>query len=106
MVWLANFFLGLATSVLSYFGAHFAKKTVFAAAAVSAALALTTAFIFLLKGLLLGLTYTIPAWAVEGFAMLLPSNVAICLGAIVSARVGRWIYDYHMETLRLVSYIT
>lgn len=106
MIWLGNLFVGLVSAVLSYVGAHLAKKTVFALAAVAAALSLTAAFVFVIKGLLAGMSLVLPDWAVVGAAMFLPSNTALCISALISARVARWIYDYHMETLRLVSYIT
>lgn len=105
MVWLANFFVQLAGSVLTWFGLQLSKKTVFATAAVSAFLALTSAMVLAVKGLAVGIIYAIPAWA-GSIGMLLPSNLAVCIGALVSARVAVWIYRYHVETLKLVSYIT
>jgi len=102
----ANFFLSLVGALASFFGLSLAKKTMFATAAVAASLALTAAFILVIKGLTVGIVATLPAWAQTGAGLFIPGNTAACIGALISARVGRWIYDYHMETLKLVSYIT
>lgn len=106
MIWLANIFLGLVQSLLTILGVSLAKKAVYAATAAAALLALTTAFIAVVKALLYGIVATLPAWAATGAALLLPSNLSACISAILAAKIARWIYDYHVETLKLVSYIT
>lgn len=106
MVWLANFFVSLVGSVVGYFGQSLAKKTLFATAAIAAFLALTTAFVLVVKALLVGIVYVLPPWAASVAGLMLPSNFSVCISALISARVARWIYEYHVETLKLISYIT
>lgn len=106
MVWLANFFLGLVQSLLAILGLSLAKKAVYAATAAAALLALTTAFILAVKALFTGIVFVLPAWAQVGAGLFLPSNLPACIGALISARIARWIYDYHVATLKLVSSIT
>lgn len=106
MVWLANFFVSLAAGIITYFGKEVSKKTLFATAAVAAFVALTVAFVVAVKALAVGVVYALPAWAGPYIGMLLPTNLAVCLGALISARLALAIYRYHVETLKLVSYIT
>jgi len=106
MVWLANFFVSLAGSILGYFGQALTKKTLFATAAVAAFVSLTTAFVLVVKALLVGIVYVLPPWAASVAGLILPSNFSVCISALISARIARWIYDYHVQTLKLVSYIT
>lgn len=106
MVWLANILLAVVGSAASFFGLQLAKKTAFAAAAVAAFLALTGAFVVAAKAILAGLVVALPAEFLGTAAAFLPDNLAACIGAMIGVRVARWIYDYHVETLRLVSFIT
>lgn len=105
MVWLANIFANLFGSLAGLFGAQLAKRTIFAGAAISAALALTVAFTLAVQGLLGGIVYVLPAIFQPAFYVL-QSNLAPCLSAIVAAKIGRAIYEYHMNTLRLVASIS
>ncbi len=106
MVWIGNLLVTLITQALAFFGINLAKKTVFALAALSAMLALTAAFVVASKALLMGAIAVLPAWAHTGAAMIVPPNLSAVIGAYFGARVGRWIYDYHMAGLKIVSYIT
>lgn len=105
MVWLANIFANLFGSLAGIFGVQLAKRTLFAGAAISAALALTMAFTLAIEGLLGGIAYALPTMLQPAFYVL-PSNLAPCLSAIVAAKIGKAIYEYHMNTLRLVASIS
>ena len=101
LVWFAN----LVVTIAGYFFASLSKKVAFGAAAIAAALALTTIMALAIKALLVGIVYTLPDWAAAGAAFL-PSNLAICLSSIIGAKMARFAYDYNMQTLKMVSYIT
>jgi hypothetical protein len=105
MIWLGNLLVSLVASIVAYLGLSLSKKTLFATAAITGFIALTTAFIAVVKGLMVAIQYSMPSWIAPGFYVL-PSNVAACLGAYVAARIARSIYNYHVETLKLASYIT
>jgi len=106
MIWLGNLFVGLVTSVVSWFGLQLAKKTVFATAAVAAFLALTAACVIALKAAAIGIVYALPGFMAPSIGMLLPPNLTACIGALMSAKTAVMIYRYHVENLKLVSYIT
>lgn len=106
MVWLGNLLVSLVTSIVTYFGAKLSQKTIFATAAVTAFAAITAAFVVAIKALAVGLVYSLPSFMAPTIGMLLPSNLAVCIGAIVGAKLAVAIYQYHLENLKLVSYIT
>lgn len=106
MIWLGNLFVALVTSIVSWFGLQLAKKTVFATAAVAAFLALTGALVIALKAAAVGIVYAMPGFMVSAVGMLLPGNLAACIGALMSAKTAVLIYRYHVENLKLVSHIT
>lgn len=106
MIWLGNLFVTLVTNLVSYIGLQLSKKTLFATAAVAAFLALTSACIVVIKAAAVGILYALPGWMSVGVGMLLPSNMAACIGALMSAKTAVLIYRYHVENLKIVSYIT
>lgn len=106
MVWLANAILAIVASAVSFFGLQLSKKTVFAATAIATLLAFTTAFVVVVRGLLGAIVWIMPTWAAQGFSMFMPTNLSVCIGALMTAKTARWIYDYHITGLKLVSYIT
>jgi len=106
VIWLGNLLLTFVTQVISYFGLRLGQKTLFATAAVAAFAALTAACILAIKALAVGIVYALPPWAAPGIGMLIPGNMAACIGAIVGARTAVAIYRYHVEGLKLASYIT
>ena len=102
----ATLVVSLFGSIASFFGLQMAKKTLFATAAIAAGLILTLAMFAFIKGLLGGIAYAFPSWAGGWFAAIIPSNAAACIGAILAAKMARFVYDYNMENIKLASYIT
>jgi hypothetical protein len=105
-VWLANVILGLVTSAASFFGLQLSKKVLFAATAIASFLSLTATFVAVVHGLLAGISHTMPSAMANAFALFMPDNLSACISAVFAAKVARWIYDYHVETLKIASYIT
>lgn len=97
--------IGLIAGIASFFASAILKKTVFTLAVVAGALALTTAFVGVLKGLANGIEASLPAWAV-GVGYFIPDNAAVCFSAIVAAVIARWIYDYHMGVLKMAATVS
>lgn len=106
MIWLGNLLVSLVASVVTYVGARLSQKTIFATAAVAAFAAITGAFVIAIKAIAVGIVYALPSWMAGPVGMILPTNLAACIGAIVGAKMAVAIYQYHLENLKLVSYIT
>jgi len=102
----ATLVVSLFGSIASFFGLQMAKKTLFAAAAIAAGLVLTLAMFAFIKGLLSGIVYAFPSGVGGWFAAIIPSNAAVCIGAVLAAKMARFIYDYNMENLKIASSIS
>ena len=107
MAWLGGLLVSLFGSVLTYFAERLTKKTALIVTALAVFLGLTTAFVFAVKALLLaGMVYGLPGWLGSAAGAIVPSNLPACVAAYVAARLVRWVYDYHVQTLKIASYIT
>lgn len=106
MLWLGNVLVTLFGSLASFFAAYVSKKVALTAAALASFAALTAAFAAAVKALITTIIWTLPDWAAAGAGLFLPPNLAACLGALFAARVARWIYEYHVQNLKIASYIT
>lgn len=102
----ATLVVSLFGSIASFFGLQMAKKTLFATAAIAAGLILTLAMFAFIKGLLAGIIYTFPPGVGGWFAAVIPTNAISCIGAVLAAKMARFVYDYNMENIKLASYIT
>ncbi len=105
MVWFANWVLGLVTTIVGWLGLHLSKKTMFATAAIAAFVSITAAMIVAVKALAMGIIYALPPWA-GTIGMLIPTNAALCIGALVSAKGAVFVYRYHLETVKLAAWVT
>lgn len=103
----ATLVASLFASLASFFGLQMAKKTLFATAAIASGLVLTLAMFAAIKGLLhAGIIYAFPSWSHGWFVAVIPSNAIACAGAIIAAKMARFVYDYNMENIKIASYIT
>lgn len=93
-------------SLAAFFAQWMAKKTAMATAAVAVSLALTVAMAASLKALLIGFTAVLPSWMATGFDAIIPGNFPVMVAAVIAAKMGRFIYDWNMENLKIISYIT
>lgn len=101
-----TFLQGLFGSLAGFFGQWMAKKTALATAAVAVSITLTLALAATLKGLMIGFTAILPDWMATGFDAVIPGNFPVMVAAVISAKVARFIYDWNMENLKIISYIT
>lgn len=91
------FLSGLITSALAglldFFVKRFSVKAGIAAAFLVLVLALTAAFIVALNLAISSASHAMPAFLTDGFGLFMPSNTIVCLTAMFSAQVARFIFD-------------
>lgn len=100
------FLAGIFSSLVTWFGQWFSKKVAMAAAASATFIALTVAMWAAMAAFISGLAYSMPDWLSAGIAQVIPANLAPCVSALVAARVARAVYEWHVENLKIMSYIT
>lgn len=98
------FLASLLGSLAGFFGQWMTKKAAVGAAALSALAALTLGFWVALKGLMAGVLVVAPSFC--EMSWLIPSNAAACVAVAVSATIVRAVYDWHVENIKVLSYIT
>lgn len=91
----------LFTVFVNFFVTFLTKRLAFNAAAVAVFLSLTTAFIFALRGLFLGISYAMPNEIVIAISWFMPSNASACIAAYLSAMTARYIYDVNQKVFSL-----
>ena len=99
--WLGSAFTGLT----AWFGAWLSAKAAMVAAALTALAAVWLAFAAGIVGAVTALQVALPAWAAPG-VMFLPSNLAVCISALITAKLARMVFIYQRETIKIISYIT
>ena len=91
-------------SIAGFFGLSLAKRSVFAAATIAASSALLLTFALVIKNSISALVYVLPDWAAGG-AMFLPSNLPLCVSAIITAKLAFLFYQYNLTNLKIISTI-
>lgn len=64
--------------------------------------ALTTAFVFLIRGLMASIETSLPSEVTAFASAVLPSNLSVCIGVLVSAQIARWAYDKNIEVAKML----
>lgn len=100
------FLTGLFSSLATWFGQWFTKKVAMVAAAGATFVALTLAFWGVMVAAIAALSYSMPSWLSSGIGQVIPGNLSACVSALVAARLARAVYDWHVENLKIMSYIT
>ena len=93
------------SAIAGFFATWLSKKAALASAAIAVFAGLFVTFATVVAGLASSLTVTLPTWAASG-VLFLPDNLPVCISALISAKLARLAYSYHVEMLKVVSYIT
>jgi len=98
------FLAALLGSLAGFFGQWMTKKAALGTAALAALAALSVGFWAALKGMMIGVLVAAPSLC--ELSWLVPNNTAACVAAMISATIVRAIYDWHVENIKVLSYIT
>jgi len=90
---LSGLFTSALAGLLDFFVKRFSVKVGVAASFLVVILGLTAAFILALNAAISSASHVMPAFLTEGFGMFMPSNTIVCLTAMFSAQVARFIFD-------------
>lgn len=96
---LTTLFGGVVTSVLSNITGRTAKTLAFVALVVS----LTVGLVATLDALAASVAVVLPNDVVAMMTMLMPSNTAECISVVITGRIARWVYDWHVTIARTLA---
>lgn len=98
---LGTFLGGVITWLATFFAGFITKKFAVVLAVVAVIAGLTGALIISLNTLMQTLTVSFPGgWFETGFSVL-PENTNLCASTYFSAKLAKWVYDTHIETIKL-----
>lgn len=98
--WLAGVIGGAFSSIFGWFLQFFTKRLAIVGAAVTIIGTLTIALFAAIHALLAGVLVALPAEASAGISLFLPSNLSLCISAVVSARLLRYSYDWQIKIIQ------
>lgn len=98
--WLAAMLSGMFGSLVGFFAKYVTMRLAVIAAVVSAIVALTAAFAVAMNALINSILPTMPALVITGFAHLCPESIELILGAVFSAHVVRYAYEWNVKVIQ------
>lgn len=104
--WLAGIVVMIFTNLMEFFLKVVSKKVAIAVAAATVLVTLTGAFMAAAWALVTAIVQSAPAEYALASQMFIPSNVGACMGAIASAHVLRYAYDWQVGLVKARMYIT
>lgn len=93
MPWLITALGSLFTVFVNFFVTKFSYQVAWNLAKVSLFVTFTIAFILIIKGLIFGLSMTMPDEMRLAIGWFMPSNMPACLSAYFAAQLARFVYD-------------
>lgn len=101
LAWLGGLLGSLITTVVTVFTKRVFWRLAILTAVVSGMALLTGGLMVAGHAAILGLATSMPSGASLGLSLFLPTNVGACVGAMVSARLLRWAYDWQIKFLTM-----
>jgi len=99
--WLGGLVGSLLTSLVTVFSKRVVWRLGLLSATVGGMALLTGGLMVAGHAAILGLVTAMPAGASLGLSLFLPTNTGACVGAMVSARLLRWAYDWQIKILTM-----
>lgn len=93
----------LSTVIIGYLSGVVTAKVGWTIAAVATVSTLTIGMVTGLNALLAGLAASLPTEVAQFSAALLPSNTTLCISAITSGSIIKWIYLRHVQAINNLS---
>ena len=97
---IAQFFLGIFTSLTTFFKAYIAGRFVVAAAFSTVLIGMTAALFVAIKGLLLGVALTVSnPYMLLGMKAVMPANLPLVISVYFAARITIWAYLFNRKLI-------
>ncbi len=97
MALIYRFLFSAFTSIFTFFGTYFTSKVAIGTALVVVMVAATATLAATISSLASQVVVALDSQILYYIAMLYPVHFNICLSALASARIARWIYDQTMQ---------
>lgn len=103
--WISTFLTGFLTWLVGFFGYALAKRILAIGLATSAftALSLTMITAIRLSASALVAWVAVPPSILTGVATFMPANAPLCLTTILTVKTARWVFDWGMKNLEILT---
>lgn len=98
--WLASILGSLFAGLVTFFVQFMTKKFALTAAFATGSLILFGTFFSVIWSLLQAINFAAPTEVGMAFRTIIPNNFVTCLGAYITARIARWVYDWNTRVLQ------
>ena len=102
---LVGFLGALFAHLVSFLAQWFTLKTAMQLGIVAAVVSLTVGVFLAIKSLLLGIAIVAPPEFGHAMSLIMPSNLPLCVSAIVSAHVVRWVWIWQVHFIEMYASI-
>lgn len=99
--WLGNLIAGLIGGIVSALGARLTKRVANMLLVAGALITLTAGLYTAMEALASAVTPALPPQFAAACGLFLPSNTTVCLSAILTAYLLRWVYDWKVKLLTM-----
>lgn len=101
MPWLVALIGSIVFEIIKQLAKYFTKKVAIGLGFTAAFLGFFAMFVLFLESLFAGLTYVTPVGFSTACSWFIPSNFTMCLSAIVSAKIARFVWELTMHKMDL-----
>lgn len=107
MGFLGTFLMGLLGSLMGFFGKYLSQKLVTGAAYITLCIALFGILVTTIQGLLATIVYSInDSFILTVIYMLWPPHLTICIGAVITGTLARWVFDESTRRAKALTMVT
>lgn len=93
-------FIGIFQALINFFLQYMTRKFAAVASATALFIALTTALVIALNGIIAGISYAMPIEINRAISWFMPTNFESCVAAYYSAVAVKWVYDLKSKVVR------
>jgi len=98
-IFLISILTSLFGALVDFFTRVLTRKLAVGATFLTIMIALVAAFIAALDAAISTISYAMPSFLSEGFGLFMPSNTLLCITAIYTAQLARFIYDTNKDII-------
>lgn len=89
-------------AVITFMATKITGKVLLVVAAVAVIAALTGGFFAAIEAIADGISAALPPEALLLSSSLMPRNLSVCVSAVISANILRWLYDRNLDIIRMI----
>lgn len=102
---LAAFFGAIFAQIVAFLAQWFTVKTAMQLGIVAAVVSLTVGLFITVKTLITGIAVVAPPQFTQAMSLIIPDNLPLCISAIVSANIVRWVWIWQVHFIEMYASI-